>query len=151
MFDIRNRITAILMALYVFFAGIPYGNEPEKVDFSVETKMGVCNDIEGNERPACNVHVVTENVGRPFIASSHESAHIYLYRIVDGKREPFSNYYLRTWHTTDVPHDEVIKNGQKRSYTSYYMFVYDYEPGDYYLEVKVEHGIKVHTEKITLP
>ena len=146
---IEKRITAILMAIYIFFAGIPYGNEPAKVEFTVETSMGSCSDSFGNKGPSCRVVVTVENIGRPFIASNDEKPHAVVYRLVDGEKEYLS---YSGGETVDevVSQDVIIKHGQVRTLLLKLCFVRGYEPGEYILEVTVDHSDKVYTETITL-
>ena len=149
MFEIRNRIVAILMSLYVFLAGIPYGNEPAKVEYTVEISMTHHDPNKMYSYDCCEVEVMAENVGRPFITSNDEAPYVLFYRIVNGEKE-----YVHTdsVHNDMMPYDVIVKHGEVRRLWGNYIFgmMESYEPGEYIAEVHVNHSNKVYTETITL-
>ena len=149
MLEIRSRVISILMAIYVFFAGLPYGNEPPKVEYTVKISMNYHEPDNIYSFDSCEVEVMAKNVGRPFIASNDEEPLVLFYRIVNGEKE-----YVHTdsVHDAAVPHDVIVKHGEVRRLRSSNIFgmTENYEPGEYIAEVHVNHTDKVYTEKITL-
>lgn len=138
------------MALTLFFLGLPYGNEPIKVDYTVEIKTVIhTEENESNLKYAvCSVSVKCENIGRPYKGSSGDEANISFYRIVDGEKQYLNGY---SYHENILPQDIIIKHGEVRELdNTYYFDDGTYDPGEYTVEVRVKHSDKVYTDTITL-
>ncbi len=133
------------MAVTLFFLGLPYGNEPIKVDYTVDIEVF---RVEGTDFDGCRVDVEEINLGRPYKGSSGDEANISFYRIVDGKKQYLNGY---GYHENILPHDIIIKHGEVRELgNTYYFDDGTYDPGEYIVEVSVEHCDKVYTDTITL-
>ena len=154
MFSILSeRFSAFIMALTLFFLGLPYGNEPIKVDYTVKIQVNrfvpdpQYSSPLAHEYDYCNVSVSVENVGRPYKITNITDANIKFYRIVDGKKQ-----YLQ-YSSVDTPedvHDIIFKHGEVRLMGGRFDFDQGYDPGEYIVEVSVEHSDKIYTETITL-
>lgn len=147
--SLGRRIIAVLMSLYVFIAGIPYGNAPAKVEYTVKISMAHHDPNNIYSFDCCEVEVLAENVGRPFITSNDEAPFVLFYRIVNGEKE-----YVHTdsIHDAALPYDVIVKHGEVRRLRDSYIFgmTESYEPGEYIVEVHVNHSDKVYTATITL-
>lgn len=143
---IRVRIQAIMMVLYIFFAGLAYGNEPIKVDYTVDITLEKVEQAVIPYYSLC-VSVIETNVGRPFKASSGDSPIVCVYRIGDGKKINLA--YYETF-TDDMPHNILFKNGEQRMIYTVGGLDSLYDPGEYTVEVRVKHSDKVYTDTITL-
>lgn len=101
------RIQSMLIAIYLFFAGIIYGNAPKEMSFTCNVPSGVCEYEAGDK---IELHIKTENVGRPFKAVTFDSLDVYIYQEIDGKRvTPYDVGYR-----DDLPcewTEELIKTG----------------------------------------
>lgn len=86
--SLRRRIIAVLMSLYVFIAGIPYGNSPAKVECTIKAEAYNGVLANGENYLSFSAEVTVENVGRPFITSSYDDriANINVYRLVNGEK-----------------------------------------------------------------
>lgn len=126
-----DKIIAFFMAAYLFFAGIPYGNEPIKVEFEYEIPSQVTI-----YEPGDHVYIVitVTNVGRPFIGKKlfHHSVDEYVYQVIDGKKVGLSS-----WHyiTADEPKPAIIKHGYTNDVVCTFQIADDAVPGIYSLQV----------------
>ncbi len=57
------KIQAFFIAVYLFFAGFIYGDEPVKLEFSYDIPSEVCVYEPGDR---VEINVTVKNVGRPF-------------------------------------------------------------------------------------
>ncbi len=154
MFSILSqKFSAFIMAVTLFFLGLPYGNEPIKVDYTVEIQMNRFVPDSQYSSPLsyeydyCKVSVSVKNVGRPYKITNKTTANIKFYRIIDGEKQ-----YLQ-YSSVDTPEDVrdiIFKHGEVRSMGGTFDFDKGYEPGEYTVEVRVEHCDKVYTDTITL-
>ena len=136
---LSERFSAFIMALTLFFLGLPYGNEPIKVDYTVKIVK---------EEQAIVVKAEVTNVGRPYIGSTHDDPSVFVYRIVDGEKVYMTNYASAC--TADMPRKIIVKHGDVRNMqTAYFHIICD--PGEYIVEVRIEHSDKIYTETVMLP
>lgn len=127
-----NKMMAFFMAVYLFFAGIPYGSEPVKVEFEYEipSQVKVC---EPGDLVSMGKITVT-NVGRPFKGTDpfEDCVNEFMYQVIDGK-----TVILKSWQyiTAEEPRTAIIKHGY--THEVYYSFHIedDAVPGIYSLQV----------------
>lgn len=141
---LTHKLIAFLMSLYVFFAGIPYGDEPVTVDFTATTdkyeyQLGekIIVDIEG------------ENVGRPFIGEKRGyNPNVSFSKETDGKK-----VVLKT-SGEYCPAESVfgiIKHGEKfHYYGSDEWIAFESETGVYNMKVTVYGCTKVYENAIVV-
>lgn len=140
MFSFLSKLQAFLMAAYIFIAGLAYGNEPIKVDFTAATEVTAEN--------VCRVTAEVTNIGRPFKGTSKDSVSVRFYKIVDGEKVYTYDYDVMV--TDDIAQDVLVKHGDVRTMGTNFYFRDTCEPGEYIVEVSVEHCDKVYTDTITL-
>lgn len=159
-----TKIKALLMAIYLFFMCIPYGNSPIDIKMT-EPTLTVCgtvyelkDDMEPIKVSAGILDVLgsspfsfsakCENVGRPF--KGHEPFHpvVALYKVENGKR---SFIDLLIVYDECVPRDVLIKNGDTLNVHEQFSFTQipseTIEPGVYNLEISV-YGCKTVFEDV---
>ena len=138
MFSFSSRIRAFLMAAYIFFAGLAYGNEPIKVEYTAKVVT---------EERAIVVTAEVTNVGRPYIGSTDDCPSIEVYKMVDGEKVHLKEYSCA--FTADMPQQVIVKHGEVRHMQiAYFLIVCD--PGEYTVEVQIEHSDKVFTDTVML-
>ena len=96
------NLTAIFMAIYLFFSGLLYGDQPVKLEVlhcSLDDGAIVFDRAHEQERAdqfgvdlnevSVDVSVVMtyKNVGRPFQLSSKQHAQLTVYQMVDGEKK----------------------------------------------------------------
>ncbi|MDD6012722.1 MAG: hypothetical protein PUC33_07740 [Oscillospiraceae bacterium] len=140
------KLVAFLMSLYVFFAGIPYGDEPVKIDFNIKPDAYV---YEAGDH--YSVEIEWTNVGRPFIGtkSSHTGPTVWIYKNVDGELT-----YVPTI-TSDVTNDDaaveyIVKHGYTETQWDGGRFYDDMEPGVYTIIVRFYDCSKTFEDIITI-
>lgn len=127
-----DKIIAFFMAAYLFIAGIPYGNEPVKVEFEYElpSQIIVC---EPGDHVSIGTITVT-NVGRPFMGKNPfgDCVSEFMYQVIDGKIVILN---ARALITAEVPKPAIIKHGYTGQDTYTFRIDDDAVPGIYSLQV----------------
>ncbi|MBQ5969468.1 MAG: hypothetical protein IKN72_04995 [Clostridia bacterium] len=154
------NLTAIFMAIYLFFSGLFYGNQPVKLEVqhcSLDDGVIVCEETESPYIPGWrqfngfSVSLTYKNVGRPFKTNTHEAPVVTIYRIENGERKvvPYGSIT-----TDDVPEPVLVRHGDVRtvwldvSLSAVTQFYGRPENGTYSIEVSVYDS--EHDAAITL-
>lgn len=138
------KLVAFLMSLYVFFAGIPYGDEPVTVDFTATT-----NQYEYEAGDDFFVQVEWENIGRPFIGLDNDTANVSFYKEEDGMKKYITIIGNTHCHTMD-PRQVLIKHGYKDTVFTGGAFDEETEPGVYNMVVKLYGTSKIYPNAIVV-
>lgn len=169
-----TKIKALLMAIYLFFMCIPYGNSPidiKMTDPTLEVWNGesyVVYELKDGMEPieaaaktidVGPIHFQTtpfsfsakyKNVGRPF--KGHEPFHpaVSLYKVKNGK---YSAIFIDQIYEPCEPTDVLIKNGEILDVYEEFSIPQNYsepvEPGVYSLEINV-YGCKTVFEDVVI-
>ncbi|MGN0469169.1 MAG: hypothetical protein ACI4GY_10640 [Acutalibacteraceae bacterium] len=125
------RIQSLLIAIYLFFAGFIYGDAPRKMDFDCTVPSGVYEYEPGDK---IQLHVKTENVGRPFKEVAFDSLDVYIYQEIDGKRVTPYDIGYQDELPCEWP-EELIKNGYTYETTFTFTVSKNAPKGDYIISV----------------
>lgn len=146
-----TKINALIIAIYLFFAGFIYGDEPVKVEFDCEFSR---TEFSCPEEFGFTLTIKGKNVGRPFEGDKPYYVDVSVYRVVNGEKR-----YLRWEGTWDdgLSRRVLIKHGEELEFItkpgSWYAVGYDFtsgdptrgiEPGIYSVEVRVYGCEKVY-------
>lgn len=117
---------ALFMAIYLFFVGLVYGDEPIKIEYSYEIPSQVTVYETGD---SVTVNISATNVGRPFEGTKE------LHKILDVVIYSTDGYvmYNRAWYPTDDSQTkyEIIKKGLFSEET-YLVWIKDEAPKGFY-------------------
>ena len=147
------KLVAFLMSLYVFLAGIPYGDEPVKVDFTATPEK---YEYEIGER--IRVYIEGENVGRPFIGEKNIKsdgsplyyARVSFFREVDG-REVYLVFDTDIFLDHSVPSTGLIKHGEEIKINHRTLEIDDRtDPGVYNMKVTVYGCTEIYENAIVV-
>lgn len=125
------RIQSFLIAIYLFFAGIIYGNAPKEMNFTCTVPSGVCEYEPGDK---IELRITTENVSRPFKAVAFDSLDVYIYQEIDGKRVTPYDIGYQDELDCDWP-EELIKTGYTYETTCTFTVSENAPKGDYIVSV----------------
>ena len=125
------RILPFFLAVYMFFAGLPYGNEPVKVDLTYEITSAQEVYSEGD---TVTVALKAENVGRPFYGRSFDSMSASFFLLKDGK-EQYLSYTLPMVSNCALPTKVIIKNDDIQEQTASFPLEAN-DPGMYSLRIR---------------
>ena len=106
---------ALFMAIYLFFVGLVYGDEPIKIEYSYEIPSLVTMYEAGD---SVKIDISVTNVGRPFKGTKE------LHKILDVVIYSTDGYviYNRDWYPTEDSETkyEIIKQGMfgEQTYTA---------------------------------
>lgn len=143
-----TKINALIMAIYLFFAGFIYGDEPIKVEFDCEISQ---YEFASPEEFGLGVTVSGKNIGRPFEGTKPFEPSVAVYREENGEI-----IILKTTTTIDLgePQPILVKNGDTfygHSYCEYQPYFADeYKPGVYSVAVWAYGCRKVYKDIITI-
>lgn len=143
-----TKINALIMAIYLFFAGFIYGDEPIKVDFDCEFSQ---YEFACPEEFSLRVSVKCKNVGRPFEGKDPFEALVAVYREENGKM-----IILNTLSIIDMEECRpiLVKKGDTFYgdciYEYHPYFADEYKPGVYSVAVWVYGCKKVYKDIITI-
>ena len=136
------NLTAIFMAIYLFFSGLFYGNQPVKLAVqhcSLDDGMIVCEEVTSRDglqqfNGWFSVSVTYKNVGRPYRGSSHDAPDVTFYQTFNGERREIQ---YSTIMTDDMPSPVLVRHGDVRTIALSGCFYDRPENGSYNIEVKV--------------
>ncbi len=144
-----TKITAALISVCIFFMALPYGEEPNKVEFSYEV---LSEETVFEVGDGVTVRLIATNKGRPFKIDGNDEIIAGFYQIVDGEkvRLDFDRFV-----TDDVklPEPKLYRNEDTISYTFYGIisdYFYDAVPGTYDMEVHFYGCTQVFEDVITV-
>ena len=142
------NLTAIFMAIYLFFSGLIYGDQPVKLEVqycNLDDGVIVCERGEYALAPdlnvpyidGFNVRVVYQNVGRPYrgYEEADESPMVTIYQVVNGEEKR-----LRYDMMVDavVPTPKLIRHGDVRTISQAMTFDPSITPaGTYSVRVQI--------------
>ena len=129
--SIFYRLLPFFLAVYMFIAGLPYGNEQVKVDLTYEITSTQEVYSEGDTVIAA---LQAKNIGRPFYGYSFDSISASFFRIVDGKEE-YLSFTPPLVSNAELPTKIIIKNGDIQQRTIHFPLT-ENEPGLYHLRIR---------------
>jgi len=127
-----EKLFSLVLAVYLFILGIPYGNGPIKVDLTYEMESTREVYTDGDE---LMIHLKGENVGRPFFGKSHDNISGWVFHVVDGERRGLSVAFQQRMILTGYPSRVLLKNGDCQN-GGYHETLENSEPGFYSLEIR---------------
>ena len=80
---LRSKILSVIVTICVFFMGLPYGDEPQNVEFSYELYSEKEVYEFGDEVP---LKVTAVNKGRPFKIDAYDDVSVGFFQTIDGKK-----------------------------------------------------------------
>jgi len=147
---VYEKLISLFAAIYLFFACLPYGNQPVKVELSYEVKTTQEFYSDGDQ---VSIQSYSKNIGRPFIGYSFWCMKCTLFRIVDGEKQFLSvappEYGAGGATAYNTPklvkhgeiqtgiYDEVLQN----SVPGWYSFEIEYETYDGEIITKVFENV----------
>ncbi len=140
--SVSDRIKALILAIYLFFGGLIYGNSID-LDFTAKAEM---TDY------GCVVIAEVTNNGKPYMGTNEDKPRAPFYRIVDGKKvygAGLTSSYSEI-HDDVEPYPVLVKHGETRTLIRHYYFTDDYKPGEYFVDVTIPDCDKVYTFTFTL-
>lgn len=123
------RIQAFFIAIYLFLAGLPYGNAPIKLDIEMQSQV-----VEVTAAGDCTITLNCKNTGRPFEGKTSDSFDFTVYSQEDGKRTELKGYLFST---EKEGQSKIIKNGQKFTLSNTLYSIKNAEVGTYNVDVSV--------------
>lgn len=138
------RLKALIMAIYLLIAAIPYGNAPIQVEFDCTMKDGIYEYAPGDWG---SVSIECKNVGKPFKGETPYSPSVSIYKIENGEKQylPCIGIALPA-----EPEDIIIKNGDEFVLGDDFKVLEDAESGTYSMEVTVYGCTKVYEDVIII-
>ena len=129
-----EKIIAFFMAAYLFIAGIPYGNEPIKVEFELQSASQVMEVCEPGDY--VSIGLILTTVGRPFKGKKHlcHSTDGFMYQVIDGETVALKSSGS-PYHTADEPVTAIIKHWYTEQMLYGCIIDDDAVPGIYSLQV----------------
>ena len=144
-----TKITSALISICIFFMALPYGEEPNNVEFSYEVLSEETVYEVGDGVTIC---FTATNKGRPFKIDGNDEIIAIFYQIVDGEkiRLDFDRFV-----TDDIklPQPKMYGNGDTISDSFYGIisdYFYDAVPGTYDMEVEFYGCKQVFEDVITV-
>ena len=127
-----EKLFSLVLAVYLFILGIPYGNGPIKVDLTYEMESTQEIYTDGDE---LIIHLEGKNVGRPFFGKSHDNISGWVFHVVDGERRGLSTAFQQRTVVDAYPSRVLLKNGDSQN-GMYHETLENSEPGFYSLEIR---------------
>lgn len=129
-----EKLISLFMAIYLFFACLPYGNQPVKVELSYEVKTTQAFYTEGDK---VSIQTYSKNVGRPFYGYQFRCMTCEVFQMVDGNRQSLSVVSMPGGQPAAVNGKMIIKHGDIQ-YGGFEAVLQDNVPGFYSMEVTYE-------------
>lgn len=106
------KIQAFFIAVYLFFAGFIYGDEPVKLEFSYDIPSEVYVYAPGDR---VEINVTVKNVGRPFEQriAFYDTEDICIYNSCDEEQ---NDIYTGDMSKTDALKFWIFKSRDKKTY-----------------------------------
>lgn len=143
------KITSVLISVCVFFMGLSYGEEPNKVEFGYEMLSEGTVFEAGDD---VTIRLTATNKGRPFEIDDYDEIMVVFYQNVDGENIQLD---FDRFDTDDVkpPVPKLFRNGDTKSYLFYGIindYFYDAVPGTYDMKVFFHGCSQVFEDVITV-
>ena len=133
--EVYEKLISLFAAIYLFFACLPYGNQPVKVELSYEVKTTQEFYSDGDQ---VSIQSYSKNIGRPFVGYSLWCMKCNLFQIVDGEKQFLSvevPEYVAVSAAYNTP--GIVKHGDIQ-YGSYEGVLQNSLPGWYSFEIEYE-------------
>ncbi len=126
------KIQALFMAIYLFFAGFIYGDEPVKLEFSYDIPSGVYVYEQGD---TVEINVTVKNVGRPFDnrISFYDTEDICIYNANDEEQK---DIYSADMSKTDALKFWIFKSRTDKTYNVVFCIPEKPDKGMYNMTVR---------------
>lgn len=126
------KIQAFFIAVYLFFAGFIYGDEPVKLEFSYDIPSEVYVYEQGD---TVEINVTVKNVGRPFEQriSFSDAEDIRIYNVCDEEQK---DIYTGDMSKTDALKFWIFKSRVTKTYNVVFRIPENADRGVYNMTVR---------------